>query len=115
MSLPGNVYIYCMGKVANRCMACALRWRVQPAHANDFACEGRRISQRNAVVKNCLAQHAAGSLTVDKTSAEGHYVGCRLCLDRRFVANAVPRTTRELRYHQMMAEQHTKRAATHQK
>lgn len=33
----------------------------------------------------------------------------------RFAANSVPRSTRELRYHQLMAEQHAKRAATHQK
>lgn len=46
------------------------RWCVQPAHANYFACEERRIGQRNAVVKNCLALHAAGSLTVDKASAK---------------------------------------------
>jgi len=32
----------------------------------------------------------------------------------RFVATPVPKSTRELRYHQLMAEQHVKRAATHQ-
>jgi hypothetical protein len=40
---------------------------------------------------------------------------CVLATPRRFTANPVPRSTRELRYHQLMAEQHAKRAATHQK
>lgn len=72
---------------------------------------GGGYSRTEAGQKCCTWMNACGSGT--NTPVRVCVCVC-MCLCR-FVANPVPKSTRELRYHQLMAEQHAKRAATHNK